>query len=189
MFCAARQFVAWAFLAALLGLLLPAPAAAQEPVKSFDQLNTRLKVGDTVWVTDAQGREVKGRITSFGPAAIGVDANGAQVLRADEIRAVEHRRRDSLWNGALIGFGVGLGAGAATLPWACSDSCSGVGQGVLIGFLMGGIGAGIGIGVDAAIPGRRQIVYRAGTASPSARLSLVPLITPRTKALAVSLSF
>ena len=34
------------------------PAAAQEPVTSFDLLHTRLEVGDTVWVTDAQGREI-----------------------------------------------------------------------------------------------------------------------------------
>ena len=114
----ARRFVTQAPLAAGLIVVLPLLSAAQEPVKSFDQLNTRLKVGDAVWVTDAQGREVKGRITSFAPAAIGVDANVARVLRADEIRAVEHLRRDSLWNGALIGLSVGLGAGAATLPWA-----------------------------------------------------------------------
>ena len=30
------------------------------------QLNTRLKLGDTVWVTDAQGREIKGKIRDSG---------------------------------------------------------------------------------------------------------------------------
>ena len=37
---AARQFAAWTPLAALLIVLPPALAAAQEPVKSFDQLGT-----------------------------------------------------------------------------------------------------------------------------------------------------
>ena len=56
----ARQFRNCLPLATLLIILLPALAAAQDPVKSFDQLNTRLKIGDTIYVTDAQGREVKG---------------------------------------------------------------------------------------------------------------------------------
>jgi hypothetical protein len=30
-------------------------AAAQAPVTSFTRLNSRLKAGDTVWVTDAPG--------------------------------------------------------------------------------------------------------------------------------------
>ena len=52
--------VSLAFVAAILTV---APGtSAQEPVRDFSQLNTRLKPGDTVWVTDAQGREIKGKI-------------------------------------------------------------------------------------------------------------------------------
>ena len=42
-------------------------SAAQEPVRDFTQLNTRLVPGDTVWVTDAQGREVKGGLARSAP--------------------------------------------------------------------------------------------------------------------------
>jgi hypothetical protein len=54
-----------------------------------------------------------------------------------------------------------------------------------------GIGVGVGAGVDAVIPGRRQVVYRAsGTAGAAlARLSVAPVITPRTKGVAVSFAF
>ena len=46
---------------AVISLLLAfALAAAQEPVREFSQLDTRLKPGNKVWVTDSQGREVKG---------------------------------------------------------------------------------------------------------------------------------
>jgi len=186
---AARQFVTWAPLAAVLIVLLPVVAAAQEPVKSFDQLSTRLKVGDTVWVTNAQGREIKGRVTSFAPDTMGVDASGAHVLRADEVRAVEHRRPDSLANGAWIGLGVGFATGAGLALWACSeDSCS-WGGATMFALMIAGAGTGIGVGVDALIPGRRQVVYRAPGASGSARLSLAPMITPRTKGVAVAFSF
>ena len=172
-------------------LSFPSSSAAQEPVKSFDQLNTRLKPGDTVWVTDAQGREIKGRMTSFAPDAIGVEANGAQLLRADEVRAVEHRRPDSLANGALIGLGVGFGAGAGLALLVCSeDECSGSGATVFV-LVIAGIGTGIGVGVDAMIPGRRQVVYRAPGAAgqAQARLSIAPAITPRVKGVAVSFAF
>ena len=53
-------------------LLLPALAGAQEPVRTFDQLNTRLKVGDSIYVTDAKGREIKGE--DLGVRAIRNDA-------------------------------------------------------------------------------------------------------------------
>lgn len=57
----ARAFRIGLPLAAVLIGLRPALAVAQEPVKAFDQLSTRLVVGDTIFVTDAQGREIKGR--------------------------------------------------------------------------------------------------------------------------------
>ena len=56
----------------LLGVL-PTLSAAQEPVRAFDQLNTRLKVGDTVYVTDVQGREVKGKIRELSGSALSLD--------------------------------------------------------------------------------------------------------------------
>jgi hypothetical protein len=185
----ARRFAASAPLTALLIVLLPALAAAQVPVTSFDQLNTRLKVGDTVWVTDAQGREIKGRVTSFAPDAMGVDANGAQVLRADEVRVVWNRRHDSLVNGALIGLGVGFGTGFGLAMAGCGLADCTWGEATLFALLFAGAGAGIGVGVDALIPGRRQVVFRASGASSSVRLSLAPLITPRTKGVALSYSF
>ena len=55
--------------------------------------------------------------------------------------------------------------------------------------LYAGAGAGIGALVDALIPGPKRLVYRAPGGSGSARLSLAPVITPRTKGVAVSVSF
>ena len=140
---AARRFGTCAPLGAMLIVLLPTLAAAQEPVKSFDQLGTRLKIGDTVWVTDAQGREIKGRVASFAPDAVGVDANGAQVLRADEVRAVEHRRPDSLANGALIGLGVGFGAGVLLAASGCGEADCSWGEATLVALMIAGVGTGL----------------------------------------------
>ena len=167
----------------------PAIAAAQEPVKSFDQLNTRLKPGDTIWVTDGQGREVKGKIQALAPEAITLKGDGPRTFVAGDVRLISERRRDSLANGALIGLAVGgVGTGLA-----CLASTEGPDQGwcLLAALVYGGIGAGIGVGIDALIPGKKLVAYRApGSAGSSqARLSIAPVVTPRAKGVAVSFAF
>ena len=70
-----------ALVLAVISLLLAfALAAAQEPVRDFTQLNTRLKPGDKVWVTDAQGREVKGKIQALAPDALTLRGEGARTF-------------------------------------------------------------------------------------------------------------
>ena len=184
---AARHFVAWASLAAVLILPLPALAAAQEPVSDFTQLNTRLRPGDTVWVTDAQGREVKGKIQALAPKAITLQGDGPRSFTAGDVRAIRMREGDSLRSGALIGLGVGVILGTLSVA-----SFEGTGVDYAWGAAIGGaICAGIGVGIDALIPGKKVVAYRApGPAgAPSARLSLAPVITPRAKGVAVSYSF
>jgi hypothetical protein len=168
---------------------VPLFAAAQQPVRSFDALNTRLKPGDTVWVTDAQGREIKGRITSLAADSLIVDADGRKTLPATQVRIVENRRRDSLANGAIIGMVAGFATAAGVIIADCTNDTCPAGGIVIYALLFGGVGAGVGVGVDAAIPGRRQVVYRAPSSGPSARLSIAPFITPRTKGVAVAFSF
>jgi len=184
---AGRQFVTWKPLAALLIVLLPAVSAAQEPVKSFDQLDTRLKAGDTVWVTDARGREVRGQIQSLSPDALTLNAGGSRTFGAGDVRVIHERQHDSLKNGALIGGcvlgGLVLFGCLATSGREESATCAGAAA------FNGVIGAAIGAGIDAAIKGPKLVVYRAPGASSSARLSLTPVITSRTKGVVLSYSF
>jgi hypothetical protein len=144
-------------------LLIPALAGAQEPVKSFDQLNTRLKVGDTIWVTDAQGREVQGKIHSLSSDALTLGAEGSNTFAAREVSAIRERRPDSLKNGALIGLGVGAGL-ALVACFSLAEGSDDVGWCAAVVGFYGAVGAGIGAGVDAAIKGPRLVIYRgAGT--------------------------
>jgi hypothetical protein len=165
-----------------------APAAAQEPVRDFSQLNTRLRPGDTVWVTDAQGREVKGRIASLSSDALMLEGGGGRSFGSADVRTIELRRNDSLGNGALIGLGVG---GGLTLV-ACLATVEAGDQGwcAAAAAVYAGIGAGIGVGIDALIPGKKLVAFRApGSAGAAARLSFAPVITPRAKGVAVAFSF
>jgi len=183
--------------AAALGL--PALASAQDPVASFTQVGDRLKPGDAVWVTDAQGREVKGEIGALEPGAITVRGRGGRTFSGSDVRQVTLRRGDSLANGATIGMAIGalagLGAGiAACAAYPGDDPLRGDACLMAIGLLwMPGMGAGalVGVGIDALIPGTQLVVYRAPGArdGASARLSVAPVITPRAKGAAVAFSF
>jgi len=176
-------------LAVISLLLAVALAAAQEPVRDFTQLNTRLRPGDTVWVTDAQGREIKGRIVALGADAFTLEGGGGKTFASPDVATITVRRSDSLGNGALIGLGVGgLGTGLAclaTAEGADQEWC------YLAAVVYGGIGAAIGVGIDAMIPGKKLVAYRApgSTGSSPARLSIAPFVTPRVRGVAVAFSF
>ena len=178
-----------AIVLAVINLLLAfALAAAQEPVKSFDQLNTRLKPGDTVWVTDAQGREVKGRIVSVRSDELALDSDAATSFPAGSVRLVREREDDSVWKGTIIGGAVGaalgLSFGGFSGSWRWSDAAAGA-------VMFGGIFAGVGLAVDALIPGKKIVVYRgpAAPARPSAHFAVAPVVTRRAKGIEVSCVF
>jgi hypothetical protein len=170
-------------------IAVPALAAAQEPVRDFSQLNTRLKPGDTIWVTDAQGRETKGGILSISADALTLEGAGGRTFGSPDVTTIKVRLPDSLRNGALIGLGVG---GGLTLV-GCLASIEGDDQAwcPLAAAFYAGLGAGLGVGIDALIPRKKVVAYRApGSAGPSrARLSIAPVVTPRAKGLAVAFSF
>jgi len=178
---AARQFVAWFPLVAALIVALPALAAAQEPVKSFDQLGGVLNVGNKVRVTDTENRKLSGRITALDARSITLDKAGGTTLSADRVRRVERLKRSKGY-GALVGVGAGVVGG---LVYASSAATA---EDAIGGYLFPGIGAGVGTLVGTFVT-RSHDVYRAPGASGIARLSLAPVITPRAKGLAVVYSF
>ncbi len=139
----------------------------------------------TVWITDASGREEKGRIVDVTGGIVTTSAGGdARRMRAADITRVRVRHSDSVLNGALIGAGAAIASGLAlcrmTEPWEnCRDD---VGPMLRIG----AVGAGVGIAIDALIRGRRTI-YEARQAS--TRLRLTPIVDRHAGGLYVSLSF
>jgi hypothetical protein len=173
-------------LAALV--LLPARCGAQEPVRNFSQLNTRLKPGDTVWVTDGHGREVKGKIQTLSPDTVALKGDRARAFAGRDVSLIRQRQPDGIWNGALIGLGVGGGLAAAGCVAESGYSDSFCPAYIL---LYPAMGLGIGAAIDALIPGKKIVAYRAPDSSgaASARLSVAPVLMPRHKGVAVALSF
>ena len=171
---------------------MPALGAAQEPVTSFDQLNTRLKVGNEVWVTDAQGEDPWQDRTHHRRCA---DAERLQDDCRGVVSLVRYRENDSLKNGTLIGLGIGGSLGLAWCLAAAADDSPRVSTGVECaeGFsVYGGLGTLLGLVIDAAIPGKMRVAYRAAGApgaSNNGRLSTGLIVRPHAKGVAVSFSF
>ena len=179
------------FALVLLGLMVVPPASAGQAVETFDQLHTLLKPGDTVRVTDTQGREAKGKIREIGPALLVIDGTWRQRRYvAEVVQAVERPGHGHAAKGAMVGAVAGFVLGVL----GCQEdddffSCSGEGHMILGGFLAA-VGTGLGAAVGAEIRSSPELVYRAApTQSSGARLWVSPAVTARSKALVVRLTF
>ena len=185
---------AWVRPAAIAVLVvgIPSGAIAQAPVSSFDQLATRLRVGDTVYVTDAAGREHKGTIGDLSASSLAllVEKTPRDFPKAN-VHTIQSQQPDSLANGALIGLAVGAALATAGLIYGEVTDPGYTSAGAVVGTVavLGGVGAGIGTLIDAGTPGKKVLVYRAPAASPAARVSVLPLVSPRRQGLAVSVRF
>lgn len=157
-------------------VLLPLTVTAQTVVTSFTELPTVVKTGDTVDVTDAKGRTLRGTIGELSRSSLKLTArkragDGTDPvvpvgrLSPSDVRQIRLERRDSALNGTLIGLAIGLGI--AAIPAAgifCNPNYEdGATAGMCASFLgmLGGIGAGAGLAVDAVRVERRLIYYNA----------------------------
>ena len=111
---------------------------AQAPATSFSKLSGRVHVGQTVVVTDDGGRTLTGAVPRVDNAMIvlRVDGQDRSVSAATVQRVVRLERATG--KGALIGFVVGIVAGAAS-----ADNCGNCLPLFRDGFF-GVIGAGAG---------------------------------------------
>ena len=97
-----------------------------------------------------------------------------------ESSVAEVRTSDRVWNGALIGAGVGTGLAL----WDYLIDPSEPGNGPIFAFAIG-TGAAIGAGIDAWRGGR--VVYRAGTRTRT--IMVVPLAARTRRGVQVAVRF
>jgi hypothetical protein len=174
---------------------------------AFDQLHRWLRPGDTVWLTDAQGREIEGKVRDIQPSSLTLDAGGAKTFAAGDVRILKERGHRSVRKWLLWGMVAGTAAG---VPWAvevrgekmtgcwpglppdavCGTWYTGVGEQAYGLIAAGaGIGAAAGAIAGALLPGRARVIYRAPGTRPPARVSVAPVLTPRQRSVAVSVAF
>jgi hypothetical protein len=161
-------------------------ARAQGIASSLRELQLLVRAGETVTVTDTEGREVHGRIEALTPAAIVVsDRTGRHEWTDAEVSTIRQRRSDSLGNGALIGLATGAGIGLVGIA-ALAEGDEEPGLVAVAALFYGGLGAGIGVGVDAMIR-RESVIYHGAT--PRAHFRVIPMLTPARQGLLVSIGF
>jgi hypothetical protein len=88
------------------------PTSAQTSVDSFQLLQSVVKPGDMVIVTDDAGRETSGLVTEVSSTSLTLALRKQQrVFAENTVRGI--RRTDSLGNGTLAGLAVGIAATSA----------------------------------------------------------------------------
>ncbi len=187
----ARVWIFSLLVSVALLLVAPLKVSAQVVATSFEELRALVKAGDTVYVTDASGRRTKGRLGELSASSLellvrktgpdGRETFAPQArLSEGDVRLIVRERRDSLWNGTLIGFAPGATIGVLLLFFGAGCDCytiesrAPIAGGVIL--FVGGIGAGIGALVDASIHKRATVYYRA-PGQQSSRVQVSPLFS------------
>ena len=183
-------------------VMFPVALSAQTSANSFRQLESRhsLTKGDTILVSytqDAGGEHEGERGTFLGLNGSTIDVrldSGVDIELAErEVRRIERERKDSVWNGAFIGGGVGLAYGAGSMVWFCSSAweCNEVGPTAGYILSMAGIGFAVGALVDTAT-GKSQVevVYIAPNEETEAvTFSVSPLLSREQQGIRFTISW
>jgi hypothetical protein len=181
----------------VLTILVSAGAEAQESV-TFDRLLQELGRGDRVSIVKVDGAGLEGafRATRLEDKAFEIVpiTPGAPptLLPFDSIRSVE-RRRDSLKDGTLIGFGVGAGVIMVPFVVAIAIDANEMDEwlpGYLAAFAVsGGVGALIGARIDAA-HSKPHVRYEAPSAAGApVTIAVGPFVTGSRTGVALTLRF
>jgi hypothetical protein len=180
----------------ILALVWPWPATAQPVVRTFEQLAATVAVGDTLEVTDVDGRLVTGRLLQATPEALTLEVEGRpRTWETADVHLVRHQWRDSLRNGAVLGAVSGAFAGGMVVLARCLtdndlgsfqfDTCEGYGAEFAIGAGLGaGGGAALGALLDLWRPERRIVFEGEGRA-----VAVRPVVSPAMRGVLVSVTF
>ncbi len=183
------RYVASGFFAMLLPLL----AQAQEPVRSFEQLDVQMMLaeGDEVRLVDVDGVTVNGRFESVSADSMDVVVDGSRrSILEESVREIRLQRPDSRENGVLIGLAAGVGAGYVGVVSACDlpDPECGANVGAILFPVFAGVGVLAGFLIDHLIHGY-DTVFEAPNPAQSSRIAIFPVVEKQEKGIQVSISF
>ncbi len=153
---------------------------------SLDSPSVRLPVGDIIYVTDAAGVTLKGRLAAATTDSVQVDVKGhLRTISTTNVRRIQWQKPDSPVNGALIGAAVGAAPGLYWLnadPNECQTLCPEE-------YALVALGAVVGALIDHAIK-KRVTVYAVGTSNErAANLVIGPLVARHRKGMQLVLRF
>ncbi len=160
--------------------------------RSFEQLQSTLKPGATLDVTDITGHHITGNMADLSSSSITLIVEGMRLeLAKSEVKRVT-QTHNRLLVGAIVGAASGAGAGLIFAAWECAleqSYCPGhsLFKGASLALAGGAFGTAIGAGVGFSKHTHR-LVYAAPTKS-SATVTVSPLLTGEHTGVAVSIRF
>jgi hypothetical protein len=134
-----------------LAVLIAAPCAAQESIAtSFAELKGRIRLGETLHITDMRGTTIEGKLLTLAGPAMDIrlgrnEATPPLRLTETDVNNIYVVRRDRWWDGPLIGFAIGAGI-AGIVEAANSRGGQKFQGGSLVG--LGNLSALIGLAFD-----------------------------------------
>ena len=185
-----------------MALLVAAPVRAQQVATSFQELQALVKTGDTIYVTDAGGVTIKGKLAGLSTSSLDLAVRRAAsvpplgVLQRN-VNHIVRERADSLWNGALIGLATGaipavlIGLATSRETYCGTTLCSrpppaGEIAGVALG--LGGIGCVTGLLID--VLNKEQVtVYVQAPGQRSAGVRISSLLSKSVAGVQMSVPF
>lgn len=173
-----------------IALSMAGGCARPRVVTTFSDLETRLRPGTSVHVTNTAGDEIKGEVTAVSGPSLRIKLRDAAERDFAESAVARITVKDPIWNGAVIGAAVGVVGGGisdegCSSPSAAPD-CKKVSRGAGIA-IMTAMGAGFGAALDALF-WRRVPVFRASKRAGSVRF-LMPVVGPHRAGVFVSTGF
>ena len=135
----------------------------------------------------ARAQRVSGDVDTIQPPSVREATPIRAAVESLPGSVMVSQRRDTLWNGVVIGAGLGAIAGALGGVTAidCSE-CAGFNVPLTFGVLGAAAGAGIGAAVDALRHARAPATTANGRRT---RVTVAPLIAKQGRALVASVRF
>lgn len=163
----------------VLLVMISAPALAQTPAGSFEQLiaDDAIKPHQTVYVTDVWGHRVKGRLFELRPGSV-VLTQGSQTIEMNEADVSRIQRRDTVQDGLWLGFGAGVAAAWVAPHFFCDSPDPECAAQVFAAIGLPSIAGGMVAGalIDAAI---KKTVFQFGGRRETVRMQVSPVIGDR----------
>lgn len=127
--------------------------SAKRVPTTFSAMEKRAPAGTTVYVTTSAGNEFKGTLAEVSGSSMKISLRDASTQDFTEADVARIRAKDKLWNGMLIGAGIGgvfafmLNDAGCVEPYAQPD-CKDVSRAAGVA-VTAGIGAAVGALFDA----------------------------------------
>ena len=151
---------------------------------SLAALTSQVPAGEIVYVTDAAGSIVHGKLAGIANDVLQLRVGATtRAIRADDVTRIQWQKRDSPLTGVVIGGAVGAVHGIYWLiadPNECTGLCAEDYVAIGVGALVGGL-------IDRAIK-KKVTVYEASSRK-STKVDISPLLVGDRRGLQVAVTF